>query len=53
MRLPRYGWGGGLGTLWHSWPDEGAAAVLLTQVLPPSRTLIAAFVNAAQSALGF
>ncbi|WP_219418693.1 serine hydrolase domain-containing protein [Pseudonocardia nigra] len=35
--LPRYGWGGELGTLWYSWPEQGTAAVLLTQVLPPPR----------------
>lgn len=46
---PRYGWGGGLGTLWYSWPDQRAAAVLLTQVLPPSPQLVAAFVGAAES----
>lgn len=51
VRLSRYGWGGGLGTLWYSWPDEGAAAVLLTQVLPPSKELIAAFLSGAESAL--
>jgi CubicO group peptidase (beta-lactamase class C family) len=43
VRLPRYGWGGGLGTVWYSWPDQRTAAVLLTQVLPPSRELITAF----------
>ncbi len=51
VRRSRYGWGGGLGTLWYSWPDAGAAAVLLTQVLPPSTELIAAFVSGAESAL--
>ncbi|MDP9461563.1 MAG: beta-lactamase family protein [Actinomycetota bacterium] len=49
VRLPRYGWGGGLGTLWHSWPQQGTAAVLLTQVLPPSGELIAAFLDGAES----
>lgn len=48
---PRYGWGGGLGTLWYSWPDRRAAAVLLTQVLPPSAALVAAFVSAAERSL--
>lgn len=47
----RYGWGGGLGTLWYSWPDYGGAAVLLTQVLPPSSELIAAFITGAESIL--
>lgn len=43
VRTTRYGWGGGLGTLWYSWPEQRTAAVLLTQVLPPSAALIAAF----------
>jgi CubicO group peptidase (beta-lactamase class C family) len=51
VRLARYGWGGGLGTLWYSWPDKHAAAVLLTQVLPPSAELITAFVNEAERSL--
>jgi CubicO group peptidase (beta-lactamase class C family) len=48
---PRYGWGGGLGTLWYSWPNHRAAAVLLTQVLPPSSELVATFVSAAERAV--
>lgn len=47
----RYGWGGGLGTLWYSWPDYGAAAVLLTQVLPPSQELTTAFLIRAEQLL--
>lgn len=47
----RYGWGGGLGTLWYSWPDYGGAAVLLTQVLPPSEELITTFVHGAERVL--
>lgn len=47
----RYGWAGGLGTLWYSWPDYGAAAVLLTQVLPPSQEHIAAFISRAEQVL--
>jgi len=47
----RYGWGGGLGTLWYSWPDHGAAAVLLTQVLPPSQELISSFISRAEQVL--
>lgn len=47
----RYGWGGGLGTLWYSWPDYHGAAVLLTQVLPPTPDLVSAFADAAQEAL--
>lgn len=49
--VARYGWGGGLGTLWYSWPDYGAAAVLLTQVLPPSEELISSFVSRAEHVL--
>lgn len=48
----RYGWGGGLGTLWYSWPDHDAAAVLLTQLQPPAPDLVAGFLDAAQIALG-
>jgi CubicO group peptidase (beta-lactamase class C family) len=48
---PRYGWGGGLGTLWYSWPNHKAAAVLLTQVLPPSSELVSTFVTAAERAI--
>jgi CubicO group peptidase (beta-lactamase class C family) len=48
----RYGWGGGLGTLWYSWPDHDLAAVLVTQVLPPCAELFDAFTNAVESGLG-
>src|SRR5262249_28844865 len=47
--LRRYGWGGGLGTMWSSWPDHETAAVLLTQVLPPSPELIGAFIDGAEA----
>lgn len=47
----RYGWGGGLGTLWYSWPDHDLAAVLVTQVLPPSPEVFDAFTNAVESRL--
>jgi CubicO group peptidase (beta-lactamase class C family) len=47
----RYGWAGGLGTLWYSWPDHDLAAILATQVLPPSAELFDAFSNAVESAL--
>jgi CubicO group peptidase (beta-lactamase class C family) len=49
--VARYGWGGGLGTLSYSWPDHHGAAVLLTQVLPPSASLIEAFNTGAERAL--
>jgi CubicO group peptidase (beta-lactamase class C family) len=47
----RYGWGGGLGTLWYSWPEHDLAAVLVTQVLPPSVEMFNAFATAVQSSL--
>jgi CubicO group peptidase (beta-lactamase class C family) len=52
VRHRRYGWGGGLGTLWYSWPDHETAAVLLTQVLPPSPELIGAFIEGVEGILG-
>ncbi len=51
VRLTRYGWGGGLGTLWYSWPERRAAAVLLTQVLPPSGALVETFLGAMERTL--
>ena len=47
----RYGWAGGLGTLWYSWPDHDLAAVLVTQVLPPSGPVFAAFTRTVEDAL--
>jgi CubicO group peptidase (beta-lactamase class C family) len=47
----RYGWGGGLGTLWYSWPEHDLAAVLITQVLPPSVEVFGAFTTAVESSL--
>lgn len=47
----RYGWAGGLGTLWWSYPRHDTAAVLLTQVLPPAAAAFAAFTTAVESAL--
>jgi CubicO group peptidase (beta-lactamase class C family) len=41
----RYGWAGGLGTLWYSYPDHGISAVLMTQHLPPSPATIAALTD--------
>jgi CubicO group peptidase (beta-lactamase class C family) len=31
----RYGWGGGLGTSWYTYPNDGLIALLMTQRLPP------------------
>lgn len=47
----RYGWGGGLGTLWYSWPEARTAAVLLTQVLSPPVELVDAFTTAVETRL--
>jgi CubicO group peptidase (beta-lactamase class C family) len=47
----RYGWGGGLGTLWYSWPEHDLAAVLITQVLPPSAEMFDVFTSAVESSL--
>jgi CubicO group peptidase (beta-lactamase class C family) len=51
VRGRRYGWAGGLGTLWWSYPEHDTAAVLLTQVLPPVAPAFAAFTAALESAL--
>jgi CubicO group peptidase (beta-lactamase class C family) len=48
---PRYGWAGGLGTLWYSWPDHDLAAVLLTQVTPPDAAVFGAFTTTIETAL--
>jgi CubicO group peptidase (beta-lactamase class C family) len=47
----RYGWGGGLGTLWYSWPEHKLAAVLITQVLPPSAEMFDEFTTGVQDSL--
>jgi CubicO group peptidase (beta-lactamase class C family) len=47
----RYGWAGGLGTLWYSWPDHDLAAVLLTQVTPPQGPIYEAFTESIERAL--
>lgn len=39
----RYGWGGGFGTTWYSFPDHDMSAVLLLQCLPPPPGPINAF----------
>lgn len=51
VRGRRYGWAGGLGTLWWSYPEHDTAAVLLTQVMPPVADAFAAFTTAVESAL--
>jgi CubicO group peptidase (beta-lactamase class C family) len=47
----RYGWAGGLGTLWYSWPDHDLAAILVTQVLPPSAKVFDAFTKGVETRL--
>jgi CubicO group peptidase (beta-lactamase class C family) len=47
----RYGWGGGLGTLWYSWSEHDLAAVLITQVLPPSAGMFETFTTAVENSL--
>lgn len=47
----RYGWAGGLGTLWYSWPEHDVAAVLVTQVLPPTPPVFAGFTRTIEDAL--
>jgi CubicO group peptidase (beta-lactamase class C family) len=47
----RYGWAGGLGTLWYSWPDHDLAVILVTQVMPPSANVFDAFAKAVESGL--
>lgn len=47
----RYGWGGGLGTLWYTWPEYETAVVLMTQVLPPSTALFETFIESAEASL--
>ncbi len=38
----RYGWGGGFGATWYSFPDLDTAAILFTQCLPPPEPLVTA-----------
>lgn len=52
VTLARYGWGGGFGTLWYTWPQQATAAVMLTQVLPPSDEMISSFVGGVEALLG-
>ena len=48
---PRYGWAGGLGTLWYSWPRHDLAAVLVTQVFPPTGPVFEAFTRTIEDGL--
>ncbi|MDH6108800.1 CubicO group peptidase (beta-lactamase class C family) [Kitasatospora sp. MAP12-15] len=48
----RYGWGGGLGSTWYTYPGLDTAAVLLTQCLPPPEPLVGAFWSALGAMIG-
>jgi CubicO group peptidase (beta-lactamase class C family) len=48
----RYGWGGGLGPTWYSFPDLDTAAVLLTQRMPPPNELVSGFWSTLRSMIG-
>ncbi|MDH6132579.1 CubicO group peptidase (beta-lactamase class C family) [Kitasatospora sp. MAA4] len=48
----RYGWGGGLGTTWYSFPELDVAAVLFTQCLPPPEPLVTEFWSELATVLG-
>lgn len=50
-RTARHRWAGGLGTLWVSYPERGVAAVLGTQVMPPSAPVFDAFGEALRVAV--
>jgi CubicO group peptidase (beta-lactamase class C family) len=43
----RFGWEGGLGTSWSSYPAEDTVAILMTQLFPPSFDLYLDFWNSA------
>ena len=42
-RPSRYGWAGGLGTFWYSYPEHDIAAVVMTQCVPPPTYVIDTF----------
>lgn len=39
----RYGWAGGLGTFWYSYPEHDTVAVAATQCVPPPMSILDAF----------
>ena len=39
----RYGWAGGLGTFWYSFPEHDVVAVAVTQCVPPPMPVLDAF----------
>jgi CubicO group peptidase (beta-lactamase class C family) len=49
---PRYGWGGGFGTTWYSFPERDLAVVMATQVFPPQGAVINAFWSALRAMIG-
>jgi CubicO group peptidase (beta-lactamase class C family) len=48
----RYGWGGGLGTLWFTYPADDLVAVLMTQWMPPPADIFEQFLTAVESRRG-
>ena len=51
-RTLHYGWGGGLGTTWYSFPALDLAVVLVTQFFPPPGPVIDAFWSALHEMIG-
>lgn len=39
----RYGWAGGLGTFWYSYPEQDTVAVAGTRCVPPQMSILDAF----------
>lgn len=48
----RYGWSGGLGTSWRTYPDHDAVAVVMTQCVPPPTQVMDAFWSTFEQHLG-
>ena len=51
-RPSRYGWAGGLGTYWYSYPEHDIAAVIMTQCVPPPTDVMDTFWAALEGHLG-
>lgn len=48
----RYGWAGGLGTSWYSFPEHDIVAVAVTQCVPPPMPVLDAFFTGLDQHLG-
>ncbi|HEX5402213.1 MAG TPA: serine hydrolase domain-containing protein [Pseudonocardiaceae bacterium] len=48
----RYGWAGGLGTIWYAYPADGLVAILLTQCVPPPGELFDQFLRTVEAHRG-